>query len=264
MMPLPEAIAGTEDRTGGFAVSRDGSRLAYTGPADGGDRQIFVANLDGTGAEQVTHGLAASSPAWSPDGSTIAYAGHRGDEPDNIFVLDLATGVFTQITLEEEGARSPSFSPDGSSLVYSAEADPERDGREVRMVPVAGGDSVRLVGGDGVDASDSQLSADGSLLSFQCEGPGHRDDRYDRWDLCLANADGTGAMVLVPGSVATISNARWSPDGTRIVGWGLHSSFVFVVDVATGELTQVGYGDVTTWLDDHTLIVEPPGWHNLP
>ena len=70
--PLPESIVGTEDVTSAYAVSPDGSRLAYVRRGGHGAVGIFVANLDGTGIEQVTvelRGGAAPSgwaaPAWS-------------------------------------------------------------------------------------------------------------------------------------------------------------------------------------------------------
>ena len=254
MTPLPEAIVGTEDEdlTGHYAVSPDGSRLAYVGPGSNGEGQIFVANLDGTGVEQVTNDLRASLPAWSPDGSTIAYIGRRGDDPSNVFLLDRATGASTQLTFEESGMNGGphsagpdglSFSPDGSSILYSVSG---RDGGEVRIVPTAGGESVRLVGGDGVDAGDGQLSPDGSLLSYSCEV-----------DICLANADGADAGVLVSGhGLDFLKHASWSPDGTRLVYMQNYAG-VFLVDVASGDVTYaLGVGAYPLWLDNHTLIVE--------
>jgi Tol biopolymer transport system component len=254
--PLPKSIVGTEDVTKDYAVSPDGSRLAYLGWSGGGVG-IFVANLDGTGIEQVTLELRGEArptwgtgwgmaPAWSPDGSKIAYIGRSGD---TVYLLDLATGVSTQVTdAPGEGAQSPTFSPDGSSIVYSVHRE---GGDQVLAVPVAGGASVPLLGGDGVSARLPEFSPDGSLLSYSCGGS---------WDLCLANADGTDARVLVAGG----HPGSWSPDGTRIAYWtGLRLS-VYVVDVATGESTRVAEGALPTWLDGHTLTVEADGCSNPP
>ena len=140
--PLPESIVSKEDVTGDYAVSPDGSRLAFTGSiGKGRGTAIFVANLDGTGIEQVTNDFGpAFSPAWSPDGSKIAFIAHQGGEaPERIFVLDLATGMSTQVTDDpRDGAQSPRFSPDGSSIAYFVWRTDRALG-EVRIVPVAGG-----------------------------------------------------------------------------------------------------------------------------
>ena len=263
--PLPESIVGREDMTGDYAVSPDGSRLAYTGPiGKGRGKAIFVANLDGTGVEQVTSvdpalgpGAGGSEPAWSPDGSRIAYVESRPNGllrwwgTTNVVVLDLATGETTQVTDEPDGGwtTAPTFTPDGESIVYSAGAH-TKEGDQILAVPVAGGPSVPLLGGDGAYAQHPALSPDGSLLSYVCG-----DVEEVSTGICLANADGSGARVFVP--VAYVDGPEWSPDGTRIAYWTWPSYvYLYVVDVATGEVTTLGEGAFPTWLDDHTLIVE--------
>ena len=269
MTPLPEGIRG-----GGYAGSPDGSRLAYTKKNDEGMTQIFVGNLDGTGAQQVTHGFeAASSPAWSPDGSKIAYIGYHDGDLRDLFVLDLATGVSTQLsfsTLEPDPAEPdfdpwrselPSFTPDGSSIVYNANRGDniDRGEVEVRMVPVAGGESVVLMRdrfNDGTAAFyAAQLSPDGSLLSYGCG--------WGANDICVGNLDGTGERVLAPFQGDSLNGGVWSPEGTRIAYYAFHAQDVYVVDVATGEVTYVAEGGgPSTWLDDHTLLIEMSGGYD--
>jgi Tol biopolymer transport system component len=245
MTPLPEIIDildGTGDLNGEYAVSPDGSKLAFIGPGDNNTPQVLVAYRDGTALQLLTSDYRGDGgPAWSPDGSTIAYSGrHYDDDSDNVFLVHRRHGSPTQVThYRSTNVSSPSFSADGSSIVYGVNG-------EVRMVPILGGESVRLVS----QGEDPQLSPDGSLLSYRCG-----DSRADRSDICLANADGTEARVLVVGNIP--SAGSWSPDGKRIAFWEHEPGWpVSVVEVATGEVTLVAHGAFPRWFDDHTLIVE--------
>jgi Tol biopolymer transport system component len=266
MTPLPEAILRTLGRGAHeYAVSPDGSQLAYSGSGRPGTGQIFVAGLDGTGVRQVTdHPEGASSPAWSPDGTKIAYEGignRHVHAPVALFVLDVATGESTQIvestrivSFEGPGPPfplSPQFTPDGSSLIYTDAIDRHA---EVRTVPVAGGESELLIGAGGgsTGAWDGSLSPDGALLTF-LDGQPYSGLGPRRW---VASADGTERRVLpdVYG-IPCVSNpaGTWSPDGTRIVCW--EASMVVVIDVATGDASPVARGRGAIWLDNHTLLV---------
>ena len=249
MTPLPAAIVGEADETGGYVVSPDGARIAYVGPGEDGGSQILVANVDGTDIRQVTHAFEASLPGWSPDGTRIAYVGREdAGRPSNIFVLDLATGDATRITSETGEVFGTQFSPDGSSIVYTAD---RGNGDGVFIVSVTGGKSTLLVGGggDAGDAGDGLLSPDGSLLSY-----GHSEvvgGLANRW---VANADGSDPRPLVENG--NYPSASWSPDSTRIATFSSTSKDVSVVDVTTGEARVVAMGAWPQWLDDHTLIVE--------
>jgi Tol biopolymer transport system component len=275
MTQLPKSIVGggyavSSDGTmlsaysGAFAVSPDGTMVAYASQDDAGNWEVFIASLDGTDVQQVTHDQrGAVDPDWSPDGAAIAYTSGGYTSADGnvstIFVLDLATGETSQVTNEKPttetccgpvGAAYPQFSPDGASIVYWVNRG--RNDRSacwpcygVRIVPVTGGKSVLLVD----DATPGTLSPDGSTLAVGCS------DRIDG-GLCIANADGTNPRVLVSGSAF---GPTWSPDGTRIAYINLENEpngRVFVVDVATGETTFVAEGIWPEWLDDHTLLIE--------
>jgi len=263
MTRLPKSIVG-----GGYAVSPDGTMVAYTSGDDAGKPQVFIASLDGTDVQQVTHDQrGAWAPDWSPDGEAVAYARWQASsegDVSNIFVLDLATREASQVTNEKPttetcygpavgalcaplGAGYPQFSPDGASIVYEVHRVGEND---VRITPVTGGKSILLVGGKhDVHGMLGTLSPDGSTLAASCWGS------ELTAGMCIAHADGTNLRVLVSGSLV---GGKWSPDGTRIAYTNANATAnkVFVVDVATGETTFVAEGFASDWLDDHTLIIE--------
>jgi Tol biopolymer transport system component len=269
MTPLPKAIIRSVALSGDggrlrfasrYAASPDGSLLAFVGPVDEESFQIFVAGMDGTGIHQVTHDPAgAASPAWSPDGTRIAYQrdGSGGDR--HIFILDVDTGESTQVTngTPVRPWAQPQFTPDGSSILYTSGTDQQP---MLRAVSVAGGEGMLpIVLDEGLtDAGNGSLSPDGSLITFLASGfPTSVQVEHCGPCRFVANADGTEGRVITN----CVSNpaGTWSPDGSRIVCVRMgpeESNGIIVVDIATGGASLVAEGHSAIWLDGHTLLVE--------
>jgi hypothetical protein len=271
MSPLPIRDFGDGVLSYQYAASPDGSQLAYVTLTEDGTRQIFIARIDGTGVrQQVTYDpRGALSPAWSPDGTRIAFQGYGNGNVRNLFVLDVATGESAQVTDGTDHAWEPQFTPNGASLIYTTgDSSPPM----VWTVPVTGGESTLLIGpGEGIDdAGNASVSPDGSLVTFL--GGGFPESGEGHCGPCriLANADGTHRRVI-PGWMA-IPAGTWSPDGTRIVTMeflgelapksrqltpaDFYREIILVVDVVTGEATRVARGHGAIWVDDHTLLIE--------
>ena len=210
--------------SGQYAASSDGSQLAYVGSGQGGEPQIFVADIDGGGVRQVTHDpKGAKSPAWSPDGKTIAYltatdyramcGGCWWETPGKLRVLDVATGESTQIL--DEAVWGVQFTPDGSSLLYTTDDEPFLATPTLRTVPVAGGESTLFIGPDGglSDAGGGSISPDGARVTYSASGTPRAPD-----GTLLTTIQGEPCPTAVPAGSSPMSTAprsEYFPAGSR-------------------------------------------------
>ncbi len=173
-MPEPIRLADEHRLPGEPAVSRDGRWLAFASAGRG----LWLRPLAGSAARQLTK-EAASEPAFSPDGSTIAYGADSG-----IRLLRLDGGAARLIA---PGGRRPRFSPDGSHIAFHTATG-------LFVIDAAGG-SPRQLHPDMNGAGNAAWSADGRRLIFH----GCRSGACDWW-ISTASGDGlvaTGAAKLL-------------------------------------------------------------------
>jgi Tol biopolymer transport system component len=104
-------------------LSPDGKRLAYSSLRAGAKiPQIWFCNPDGTLQTQIREGR---QPAWSPDGSSVAYV--TTDQTtkatgDAVWVIDADGSNPRRVAFSPGNSfRHPSWSPDGKSIIYEAD-----------------------------------------------------------------------------------------------------------------------------------------------
>ena len=90
--------------------------------------QLYIMNSDGSSVQQMTDGGYASSPSWSPNGQFIAFAWDRKYGPgapggQDIYVMNVATKYWTQLTHDGGRCDFPSWSPDSRHIVYANSSD---------------------------------------------------------------------------------------------------------------------------------------------
>ncbi|HXG72085.1 MAG TPA: DPP IV N-terminal domain-containing protein, partial [Gemmatimonadaceae bacterium] len=111
-------------RPGGVALSPDGSQVAFTvGETNWEDNayetEIFLASTTGGTPIQLTRAKKSSSaPAWSPDGTWLAFVSDRTDKRQ-IYLINSRGGEARPLTSVEDGINNFSWSPDGKSIAFT-------------------------------------------------------------------------------------------------------------------------------------------------
>lgn len=124
-------------RTIAFASNRSGTPrlwvVAAPALADPGAGPAAPAPL-ATGSEDW---VPERAPAWSPDGTRIAFTSTRTGT-SQVYLVSAGGGAAVQLSHEPGGAFQPAWSGDGSAVLYVAAADAPR----LRRVALAGGDAT--------------------------------------------------------------------------------------------------------------------------
>jgi TolB protein len=117
--------------------------------------QIYIMDSDGSGQQRMTDGGYATSPSWSPNGQFLAFAWDRKYGPgapggQDIYVMEIATKRWIQLTHDIGRCDFPSWSPDGRHIVFSN--DPDGVASHTRIMTMfADGTGKRALTGSGAD-----------------------------------------------------------------------------------------------------------------
>jgi dipeptidyl aminopeptidase/acylaminoacyl peptidase len=116
-------------RLSGASVSRDGKWVAYTVSTPDMEANRNVSNVwiiaaNGGEATQVTQGGRDNSPAWSPDGKTLAFLSGR-DGTSQVYLLSMEAGEAKKLTHASTGADLFHWSPDGQSIAFTSSVYPD-------------------------------------------------------------------------------------------------------------------------------------------
>lgn len=209
------SVAVTHDPVDHFepSISPDRTKIAYvTMDYDTNKSQLVVANTDGSSPVvlKASSTEAFDNPAWSPEGSTIAFTKGRGTAgPSNgLFTINPdGTGLSTVI---DDGAYNDraSWSPDGKQLTFQSD---ETGTYEIYAIN-ADGTGARQLTDAGRNYITPSWSPRGDKIAFSTAfGPLH-----------TMNTDGTRIATLGGSRTA---QATWSPDSGKIMyleGFKIH------------------------------------------
>lgn len=179
--------------------------------------QVFAMNIDGTDLLQLTHRSAAfpagiEAPAWSPDGSSVAFDGVADDGHIHIFAVNADGTGLTQITSGDGEEIDASWSPDGTRLAVETQRSPSEP-TGIAIVDVATGD-IRMITENPFDGDDAKptWSPDGTRIAFARS----RGEQKRPSAVFVMDADGSSLQRITPRGLNAYRPA-WSPDGTQII-----------------------------------------------
>ncbi len=133
---------------------RTGSQIAWISGRTGLP-QLYIMDADGSAVQRMTDGGYATSPSWSPNGQFLAFAWDRKYGPgapggQDIYVMEIATKRWIQLTHDGGRCDFPSWSPDGRHIVYANTADGKASHMKI-MSMLADGTQKRALTGPGAD-----------------------------------------------------------------------------------------------------------------
>ena len=191
------------------------------------------------------------SPAWSPDGSRLAYVSFESRKPV-VYVQELASGRKQALANFKGNNSAPAWSPDGHKLVVTL----TKDGNSQMYLLNADGSGAQRVASSAAIDTEANFAPDGASILFVSD----RGGAPQIYRLTLA----TGAVERVSFDGTYNTTPRHAPDGKSFAflkGDGRRFN-IAIQDIASRQvqvLTQGGNDESPSFAPNGRMILYASG-----
>jgi Tol biopolymer transport system component/imidazolonepropionase-like amidohydrolase len=192
-------------------VSPDGRSIAFTAMGD-----LWVLPIGGTPVQITNDPAVELDPAWSPDGTQLAFSSDRSGRME-LWLRDFRTNEERQVTHARGAVSGAAFSPDGSHVAYLVDHR-ELFAAELRPGKCPGGGGTSMIGGElgrPTWSPDCKSLAVGALFPYS--------DRFREGlnQLLLYSLEGhawSESLLFAQHSAGNRQDTGpvWSPDGAQM------------------------------------------------
>jgi TolB protein len=203
--------------------------------------QLWSMSADGSNQKEIPTGVELNaSPALSPDGTQIAFAGSAKGNVD-IYLIGAAGGGLKRLTTTHALEASPDWSPTGRQIAYTS----DQTGTPQIWIMDAEGTGARRLTFAGNWNDEVAWSPKGDRIAFACRNEGD-------FNICVMDV-ATGSTVQLT-SEGSNGHPGWSPNGEKIVYQSRRGSStqIYTMDAGDGSnkkvLTESGINMQPVWL----------------
>ncbi len=204
------------------------TRIAYV--TKGGSRHtLWVADSDGENAQAaLSSPEPIISPAWSPNGTQLAYVSFESRKPV-VYVHDVLSGRRRLIANFKGSNSAPAWSPDGRNLAVTLSRD---GGSQLFLIDANGGEPKRLAQSSSID-TEPAFSSDGKNIYFVSDrGGGPQIYRMAAGGSNAERVTFTGGYNISP---ALSPDGRWLAYISRVNG----AFKLQVMELSSGVVSQI-------------------------
>ena len=239
---VPFADAAFPGRNGEVSFSRTGQ-----------SSDIYSVDTFGTAEVNLTNQSYSRFPAWSPDGSRIAFSQNL-----SIFTANPDGSGKAPVLNWGGSVGDLGWSPGATKLVaelWTCIDDPLECHQDIYTMNLDGSDLTNITADDGFDDRRPVWSADGTKIAFDSVRNGVS-------GIYTMNPDGSGVTALTQNPTSFDTSPDWSPDGTRLLftrgppNYGPDDGgYLSTMNADGSDLTTETYGGRgPSWSPDGTRI----------